>query len=47
MSVFARTRLDDSWLEDLDLDNSANADTSYDSKLDVEPDAELDADLDA
>lgn len=54
MSVFARTRLDDSWLEDSDLDNSTNADTnrdsepdtSCDSELDVEPDAEPDAEPD-
>jgi hypothetical protein len=54
MSSFARTRLDDSWLDDLDLDNFSNADTNRDSEpdtncdpvLDSVPDSEPDAERD-
>jgi hypothetical protein len=52
MSSFAHTRLDDSWLDDSDLDNFSNAntncdfkpDTNRDSEPDSEPDAEQDVD---
>jgi len=44
MASFARTRLNDSWLDDSDLDNPSNADINCDSEPDSELDAELDVD---
>jgi hypothetical protein len=42
MSSFARAPLDDSWLDDLDLENSSNTDTNnHDSELDVSNDMPL------
>ena len=45
MSSVASTRLDDSWLDDSDLDNSLNADTNRDSEPDTNSDSVIAGEL--